>query len=70
MFIFVFSKFSSFYLIVTALCDWLHIPITLAKAIEITEIADFSLNYSVYGLKKSDDLSFYIIISNFLIFFL
>ena len=50
MFIFVFSKFSSFYLIITELCDWLHIPTILAKAIGITEITHFSLNYSVYAV--------------------
>ena len=31
----------------------------LAKAIGITGIAHFSLNYSVYALKKSDDLNFF-----------
>ena len=58
------------YLFSTVLCDWLHIPLFLAKSIGITEIAHFSLNYSVYALKKSDGLSFLFNNFNFLIFFL
>ena len=42
----------------TRLCNWLHIPIILAKAIEITEIAHFCLNYFLNALMKLDDLSF------------
>ena len=60
-FFFVFSKFSFISLLdifFTVLCNWLHILIILAKAIGITEIAHFCLNYSVYALMKSDDLSF------------
>ena len=37
----------------------LHIPIILAKAIGITEITHFCLNYSVYALMKADYLCFF-----------
>ena len=70
---FVFYKYSIYLFdiaIINVLCDWLHIPIILAKAIGIIEIAHFCLNYSVYPLMTPDELSFFQLILNRFNFFL